>query len=116
MESEQSDAQKTSVEDHGRTGLTNDEVDKILEEVGFNELKYVEISALQLFFLQFYGTMPFILEAACILAMGIQSYIDFGIIFAILLCNAYLGFQEEIKAKESLVRTRHKDSASFPSK
>ena len=105
MEGEQSDIQRTSIGDHGRVGLTNDEVDKILEEVGFNELKYVEISTLQLFSLQFYGTMPFILEAAFILALGIQSYIDFAIIFAMLLCNAYLGFHEEIKAKDSLVRT-----------
>lgn len=104
MEDESSDTQKTSIGDHGRAGLTSDEVEKILEEVGFNELKYIEISALQLFSLQFYGTMPFILEAACILALGIQSYIDFAIIVAILLCNAYLGFHEEIKAKDSLVR------------
>ena len=42
------------------------------------------------------------LEIACILALAVQDWIDFAIIAAILLCNGYLGFHEELKAKASL--------------
>eukprot|EP01034_Spumella_vulgaris_P021274 gene21274-27297_t len=46
--------------------------------------------------------MPYMLELACILALAVQDWIDFAIIAAIVLCNGYLGFAEELKAKESL--------------
>ena len=36
------------------------------------------------------------------LALAVQDYTDFAIIFAMLLCNGYLCFHEELKAKESL--------------
>lgn len=42
------------------------------------------------------------LELAAILAIAVQDYIDFAIIAAILICNGYLGFHEELKAKASL--------------
>lgn len=102
-EENSSDFQKVSVAHHGRSGLSSAEAEKLYQEVGYNELDYVSISAIQLFLLQFTGMMPFILEAACILSLAIQSYIDFAVIFAILLSNSILGFHEEIKAKISLV-------------
>ena len=47
--------------------------------------------------------MPYMLELACILALAVQDYVDFVIIAAIVLCNGFLGFHEELKAKASLV-------------
>lgn len=105
IENQMGDYQSTTIGDHGRAGLSTVEAEKLYEEVGFNELNYIEISALQLFLLQFTGMMPIILEIACVLALAIQSFIDFAIIFIILLTNSCLGFHEEIKAKESLVST-----------
>ena len=43
------------------------------------------------------------LEIACILSLAVGDYEDFGIIAAMLICNGYLGFHEELKAKSSLV-------------
>lgn len=43
------------------------------------------------------------LEIACILSLAVGDYEDFGIIAAMLICNGYLGFHEELKAKASLV-------------
>ena len=37
-----------------------------------------------------------------VLALAVEDYTDFAIIFAMLLCNGYLGFHEALKAKESL--------------
>lgn len=98
------DFQHTSIGDHGRLGLSTSEAEVLYKEIGFNELEHVEISAFRLFFLQFTGMMPYILEIACVLALGVQDYIDFAIIFLILLSNALLGYFEEVKAKNSLVR------------
>lgn len=42
------------------------------------------------------------MELACILSIAVSDYVDFAIIAAMILCNGYLGFHEELKAKESL--------------
>ena len=47
-------------------------------------------------------TNRYSLNAQTVLALAVQDYTDFAIIFAMLLCNGYLGFHEELKAKESL--------------
>ena len=99
------DIQHTSVGDHGRQGLSSEEAEKLYQEVGFNELEHIEISPIKLFFLQFTGLMPYILEIACVLALAVEDYIDFAIIFIILLSNGTLGYTEEMKAKKSLVRS-----------
>ncbi|RYH15848.1 hypothetical protein EON65_31035 [archaeon] len=95
--------QKTSVGNHGRQGLSSEEAEKLYEEVGLNELKHITVSAWTLFALQFTGLMPYILGICCIIALAVQSYSDFGVIFAILLANAVVGYHEEIKAKRCLV-------------
>ncbi len=87
-------------------GLTTQEAQQLYETVGFNELPHVEISLYWIFFAQFTGVMPYMLEIACVLALAVQSFVDFAIIAAILLSNAILGFSEELKAKTSLVRSR----------
>ncbi len=87
-----------------RLGLTTAQAEQLYVEVGFNELPHVEVSLLWILFLQFTGLMPYMLEICCILALAVQDWIDFGIIAAIVLCNGYLGFTEELKAKASLVR------------
>jgi magnesium-transporting ATPase (P-type) len=91
-----------------RAGLTTAEAEKLYETVGFNELPHVEVSLVWMFFSQFTGVMPYMLEIASILALAVQSYPDFAIIAGILICNGCLGFHEELNAKRSLV------SLSFP--
>lgn len=100
---DEDDFQKTTVGNHGRAGLSSEEADILYEEVGFNELKHVEVSAIKLFFLQLTGLMPYVLEIAAIISIAILEYVDFAIILAILLANATLGYYEEMKAKKSLV-------------
>eukprot|EP01033_Poteriospumella_lacustris_P005652 gene5652-4044_t len=91
-----------------RAGITSAEAEKLYETVGFNELPHIEVSLLWLFFSQFTGVMPYMLEVAFILALAIQSYPDFAIIFGIVLCNGVLGFTEELKAKSALDKLTEK--------
>ena len=87
-----------------RVGLTSEQAEELTEKWGYNELPTVIVPLWYIFFIQFTGTMPYMLELACILALAVEDWIDFAIIFAMVCCNGYLGFHEELKAKESLVR------------
>ena len=60
------------------------------------------------------GTMPYMLEVACIVALSIADYADFGIILAMLLCNGCLGFYEELKAAKSLAELTNKMEQHIP--
>ncbi|CAM9119803.1 unnamed protein product, partial [Ectocarpus fasciculatus] len=85
-----------------RAGLTTAQAEELYKVHGFNELPVVDIPLWYIFLIQFTGTMPYMLELACVLALAVQDYVDFAIIFAMVLCNGYLGFHEELKAKASL--------------
>ena len=83
-------------------GLTTSQVEELYEKWGYNELPTVEVPLWYVFLMQFTGTMPYMLELACILSLAVSDWVDFAIIFTMILCNGYLGFHEELKAKSSL--------------
>lgn len=87
-----------------RLGLTTDDAENLYKEFGYNELPEITISIWWVLFMQFTGTMPYMLELAAIISIAVQDFADFGIIAAMLLCNGFLGFHEQMKAAESLVR------------
>jgi H+-transporting ATPase len=87
-----------------RNGLTTEQVEELYKQWGFNELPEIKVSLWWLLFIQFTGTMPYMLELACIIAIAVQDYPDFGIILGMLLANGFLSFHEQLKAAESLVR------------
>ncbi len=93
-----------SFDPNERLGLTTDQVEALYEKWGFNELPEVKVSLWWLLFIQFTGTMPYMLELACIIAIAVGDYPDFGIILGMLCANGFLGFHEQLKAAESLVR------------
>jgi H+-transporting ATPase len=84
------------------TGLTTSQVEKALEKYGLNEIPAPVTPLYMLFLYQFSGFLPFLIEVAAIVSLGVQDYVDFGIITAILVINACLGFREEYHAKKSL--------------
>jgi magnesium-transporting ATPase (P-type) len=83
-------------------GLTTAQVEMLYEKWGYNELPSIVVPLWYIFLMQFTGTMPYMLELACILSLAVSDWVDFAIIAAMILCNGYLGFHEELKAKESL--------------
>ena len=52
--------------------------------------------------MQFVGTMPAMIEIAGLLSAVLGSWLDFWIIFALLMTNATLGFVEEMNAQASI--------------
>ncbi|KAF1990562.1 plasma membrane ATPase [Aulographum hederae CBS 113979] len=81
-----------------RTGLTTDEVIKRRKKFGLNQMKEEKENLILKFVMFFVGPIQFVMEAAAILAAGLQDWVDFGVICALLLLNATVGFVQEFQA------------------
>jgi H+-transporting ATPase len=85
-----------------KVGLTSEQVEAALAKYGPNEIPVPVTPLYKLFVRQFIGFLPFLIEAAAIISLAVQDYVDFAIIAGILLINGILGFREEYHAKKSL--------------
>jgi len=84
-------------------GLTPEEAGKRLQEYGYNELKEEKkASPFILFINQFKNTLIVILIVATILSAVIGDLLDAGIILAIVVFCALLGFLQEYRAERAL--------------
>ncbi|KAF3912796.1 hypothetical protein AA313_de0200121 [Arthrobotrys entomopaga] len=81
-----------------RLGLTSVEVDQRRKRYGLNQMKEEKENLVLKFFMYFVGPIQFVMEAAAILAAGLEDWIDFGVICALLLLNACVGFFQEFQA------------------
>jgi P-type Ca2+ transporter type 2C len=84
-------------------GLTPEEARKRLQEYGYNELKEeAKTSPFILFINQFKNTLIIILIVATVLSALIGDLLDAGIILAIVVFCALLGFLQEYRAERAL--------------
>ncbi|KAF9327329.1 hypothetical protein BG006_009337 [Podila minutissima] len=83
-------------------GLTDAEVDERRARWGANELKEVRKNPILKFLSYFTGAIAYLIEVACIISAVVEDWLDFGIILALLLVNACIGFIEEAKAESAL--------------
>ncbi|EAU35287.1 plasma membrane ATPase [Aspergillus terreus NIH2624] len=80
------------------TGLSQEEAIARRKKYGFNKLKEEKKNLYLQFLSYFLGPVQFVMEAAAILAAGLQDWVDFGVICALLLLNASVGFIQEFQA------------------
>ncbi|MCC5839640.1 MAG: cation-transporting P-type ATPase [Opitutales bacterium] len=86
-----------------RTGLSEEEAVKRLETVGPNELPAAEMEGLlKRFFKHFHDVLIYILIGAAIITALLGHWIDTGVILAVVVINAIIGFVQEGKAEEAL--------------
>jgi Ca2+-transporting ATPase len=86
-----------------RQGLTPEEAQRRLQEYGYNELKEeAKTSPFILFINQFKNTLIIILIVATVLSALIGDLLDAGIILAIVVFCALLGFLQEYRAERAL--------------
>lgn len=71
---------KTFVPTDPDKGLTDDEVLKQREIYGVNEIPAPDTPLYVIFLRQFIGFLPLLIEAAAIVALAVQDWVDFAII------------------------------------
>lgn len=81
-----------------RIGLTSAIVEQRRKKYGLNQMREEKENLILKFLMYFIGPIQFVMEAAAILAAGLQDWVDFGVICALLLLNACVGFIQEFQA------------------
>ena len=84
-------------------GLSEQESRERLEKFGPNKLtEGEEISRLKILLHQFTSPLIYILLIAAVVTFLLREYIDTGVIMAVVLLNAIIGYFQEFKAEESV--------------
>ena len=89
-------------------GLSSSDAEQRLKEYGANEIQEKKANPVLKLLRYFWGPIPFMIEAAVIISAVIQRWEDFGIIFALLLLNAGVGFWQERKADNAIELLKQK--------
>jgi H+-transporting ATPase len=85
-----------------KNGLNAAQLQERLKKYGPNALAEEKKSALSAFLAYFWGPIPWMIEAAALMALIVRDWGDFTIIASLLLFNALLGFWEEHEASNAL--------------
>ncbi|MEJ2672289.1 MAG: cation-transporting P-type ATPase, partial [Deltaproteobacteria bacterium] len=89
--------------DTSAQGLTEAEAKERLKKFGPNKLAEAEkISWLKILLHQFKSPLIYILLIAAVVTFFLQEYKDTGVIGAVLLLNAIIGFIQEYKAEKQV--------------
>jgi len=89
-------------------GLNQQEAEKRLAQYGYNELEEVKVNPYLKFLSYFWGPIPWMIEVAAALSLLVKHWADFGIIVALLLVNAVVGFWEEHQAGNTIAALKAK--------
>ncbi|QLG73305.1 hypothetical protein HG535_0E03890 [Zygotorulaspora mrakii] len=79
-------------------GLSSDDVVKRRKKYGLNQMAEENENLVVKFLGFFIGPIQFVMEAAAILAAGLEDWVDFGVICGLLMLNAGVGFIQEYQA------------------
>lgn len=89
--------------DTSERGLTDVEAGKRLYEYGQNQLAEEEkVSKIKILVHQFTSPLIYILFIAAVVTTLLREYIDAGVIMAVILLNAIIGYIQEFKAEQSV--------------
>jgi H+-transporting ATPase len=91
-----------------KKGLSQKEAQARLAKYGYNELPEKKANPLLKFLSYFWGPIPWMIEVAAILSAILRHWEDFGIILALLLMNAGVGFWEEYQAGNAVAALKAK--------
>ena len=83
-------------------GLSQAEAQRRLAQYGYNELAAEKANPLLKFLSYFWGPIPWMIEAAAVLSGVVHHWADLGIILALLIVNAVVGFWEEYQAGNTI--------------
>ncbi|MFZ0099633.1 MAG: HAD-IC family P-type ATPase [Gemmobacter sp.] len=88
-------------------GLTSDEASRRLVELGTNRLPDARVRGpMRRFFDQFNNVLIYVLLGSAIITGAMRHWVDTGVILAVVLANAAIGFLQEGKAEAAMVAIR----------
>jgi H+-transporting ATPase len=93
---------ETPFEVYVKPGLSSDEVQRKLQQYGFNEIPEKKVNPFRRLLGYFWGPIPWMIEAAIVLSIAIQHWDDAAIISTLLIVNAVVGFWQENKADNAI--------------
>ncbi|MDR2203709.1 MAG: plasma-membrane proton-efflux P-type ATPase [Nitrososphaerota archaeon] len=82
------------------TGLNLTDVERSRKQFGFNEIPEKKVKPWLQFIKRFWGLTAWLLEIIIVLSIFLQRYADVCIILGLLVLNAVLGFEEEVRASK----------------
>jgi H+-transporting ATPase len=85
-------------------GLSSADVEHERKTAGFNEEPQHHVSWVLRLVRNFVGVAPVILEATFIAAMALQEWIEAGVVLALLIFNAIVGFVQDTRAVQAMAR------------
>jgi H+-transporting ATPase len=88
--------------DSSKDGLSADEAKKRLEKYGYNEIAEERANPILKFLSYFWGPIPIMIIIAAILSAVLRHWPDMGVILALLVVNAVVGFREEYQADSTI--------------
>ena len=83
-------------------GLSNDAATALLTTAGPNSISDVAPQPIRLAIGKLWAPVPWMLEAAILLQLGLHEYPEAGVIALLLIFNAALGFVQEGRAQATL--------------
>jgi H+-transporting ATPase len=89
-------------------GLSQAEAQHRLSEYGYNELAEKKVNPFLKFLSYFWGPIPGMIMLAAILSAVLGHWLDLGVILALLVMNAIVGFREEYQAGNVIAALRGK--------
>ena len=89
-------------------GLSKIEVQKRIAQYGYNELPEKKANPLLKFLSYFWGPIPIMIIIAAVLSGILQHWPDLGVIVALLVLNAVVGFREEYQAGNVIAALKKK--------
>ena len=91
-----------------KDGLSQTEVQQRLEEYGYNEFPEKKQNVILKFLSYFWGPIPVMIMIAAVLSGILQHWPDLGVILALLVMNAVVGFREEYQAGNVIAALKQK--------
>ncbi len=92
----------THLESDADQGLSRDEAEQRLQHYGPNSIEDEKQHPLLKFLSYFWGPIPWMLEAACILSAVASHWEDFLVVLAMLLINGAVGWWHESRAEKAI--------------
>ncbi|QIW23703.1 plasma-membrane proton-efflux P-type ATPase [Sulfolobus sp. S-194] len=89
-------------------GLNDKEVEERLKQYGYNAVEEEKRNPLKELGKKFWNVTAWVLEVAAILSFILGRYLDFYIIVALIIVNAFISFSEEQRANRALELLRQK--------